>query len=67
MSSVGLCCLTTCAGRAELIIDVESTSGGKLIKNENHPYLHLLMPLRKDAGGGGEGGAAAVAADQAKM
>ncbi|EFJ51236.1 hypothetical protein VOLCADRAFT_88109 [Volvox carteri f. nagariensis] len=38
-------------GRAELIIDVESTTGGSLM-NADHPYLHLLMPLRKDAGAG---------------
>ncbi|KXZ50265.1 hypothetical protein GPECTOR_17g904 [Gonium pectorale] len=35
-------------GRAELIIDVESTTGGSLSNADNHPYLHLLMPLRKD-------------------
>lgn len=42
-------------GRAELIIDVESTTGGSLV-NEDHPYLHLLMPLRKDTPGDGHAG-----------
>ncbi|GFR49848.1 hypothetical protein Agub_g11948 [Astrephomene gubernaculifera] len=41
-------------GRAELIIDVESTTGVGLTNAENHPYLHLLMPLRKDAAGSGD-------------
>ncbi len=39
-------------GRAELIIDVESTSAAL---DESLPYLHLLMPLRKDAGAAGDG------------
>ncbi|GIL81855.1 hypothetical protein Vretimale_1435 [Volvox reticuliferus] len=40
-------------GRAELIIDVESTTGGGLM-NTGQPYLHLLMPLRKDQSASGD-------------
>ncbi|GIL43770.1 hypothetical protein Vafri_1390 [Volvox africanus] len=40
-------------GRAELIIDVESTTGGGLM-NAGQPYLHLLMPLRKDLAASGD-------------
>ncbi len=57
-------------GRAELIIEVESTTGGSAHGSRgtgrhgptgHHPYLHILMPLRKvgevAAGGAGGGGA----------
>ncbi|KAG2499706.1 hypothetical protein HYH03_002641 [Edaphochlamys debaryana] len=60
-------------GRAELIIDVESTGGGALgdVNSHNHPYLHLLMPLRKDsaamAGEVTAQSATAAAAEAAKM